>query len=102
MRGAAPRVAHCMVVGAGRSRPGVLVEPKEELVEEEEKKRFVEEVWPVIERANEGVAECARVAREMVRVVRPGSLVRAPKGTVIRRASGEGHREVVEEMYRGE
>ncbi|KAK0640383.1 hypothetical protein DIS24_g9402, partial [Lasiodiplodia hormozganensis] len=98
-----PRVAHCMVVGAGRSRPGVLVEPMEELVGgEEEEKGFVEEVWPVIEKANEGVAACARVERGMVRVVRPGSLVRAPKGTVIRRASGEGHREVIEGMYRGE
>ncbi|KAL0261671.1 Histone transcription regulator 3 [Diplodia seriata] len=123
------RVAHCMVVGAGRGRAGVLVEPKEGWVEEgegevdgtvaavngggggvgeegrrkreEEEERFMDEVWPAIERANEGVAEYARVAREMVRVVRPGSLFRAPKGTVIRRASGDGHREIIEEMYRG-
>ncbi|OJD31552.1 nrps-like enzyme [Diplodia corticola] len=97
-------VAHCMVVGNGRARPGVLVEPVAELgTGAEAEERFVEEVaWPAVRRANEGVAEeWARVAREMVRVVRPGSLVRAPKGTVVRRASGEGHRGVIEEMYGG-
>jgi hypothetical protein len=69
------------VVGQGRDRTVLLIEPIERVGEIE---TFLEGLWPAVERANADLDEGARVERNMLLVVEPGAFVRAPKGTVVR------------------
>ncbi|EJP62122.1 NRPS-like enzyme [Beauveria bassiana ARSEF 2860] len=94
---ASPLVEEAVVVGVGRTVPGLLVVPatREEEEEEEEEEedgddeddgeRFVERVWPLVEEANGVVPGHAEVSRDMVRVLpRTARLPRTDKGNVMR------------------
>jgi acyl-CoA synthetase (AMP-forming)/AMP-acid ligase II len=76
-----PGVSGSLVVGQGRDRTVLLIEPIERVGEIE---TFLEGLWPAVERANADLDEGARVERNMLLVVEPGAFVRAPKGTVVR------------------
>ncbi|QSZ34019.1 hypothetical protein DSL72_005599 [Monilinia vaccinii-corymbosi] len=78
-----PLLNGCLVFGEGRSRCGILLEPKEgsELKEQD----FVAAVWPDVEKANATVPEHARVEKGLVLVVKSNKrFERAAKGTIVR------------------
>ncbi|KAH7024499.1 uncharacterized protein B0I36DRAFT_274061 [Microdochium trichocladiopsis] len=106
-----PAVAGAVVVGAGRFQAGLLIEPTHNLEEgssrgdqEKEKKRkeLLDEIWPVVERANEGTVKHGRIAsRDMVIFSTPGKpFMRAGKGTIQRAATVKLYADEIDEMYR--
>ena len=95
-----PLLTGAMIVGEGRDEKAVLVEPKEEVGSSEtEKRRFSNEIWEWVEKANEEMMTDKVISKSRVMVVEKGGFVRAPKGTVVRKSTAEKYRKVVDEMY---
>ena len=95
-----PLLTGAMIVGEGRDEKAVLVEPKEDVgTGDDEKARFADEVWEWVEKANEEMMIDKVIGRERVAVVEKGGFVRAPKGTVVRKLTGEKYRGVVDGIY---
>lgn len=71
------------------------------VMSEEEKEEFLDRIWPVVEMAYEGVAECVRIRRGLVLVM--GGDKRLPvtfKGSVRRREVLDMFEGEVEELYK--
>ncbi|KAI9690511.1 MAG: hypothetical protein M1822_009474 [Bathelium mastoideum] len=97
---ACPLLTGAMVVGEGREEKAVLVEPAEDVGKsEEEKEQFADEVWKWVEKANEEMMTDKVIGRGRVAVVKKGGFVRAAKGTVVRKLTGEKYRDVVDGIY---
>ncbi|KAH9207688.1 hypothetical protein DL95DRAFT_527768 [Leptodontidium sp. 2 PMI_412] len=90
-----------MVFGVGRVRCGILLEAREGTVlDGDGKERFVESVWPDVERANMEVPEHARVHRDLVVVADPEKpLPRSVKMGVVRSMATQLYEKEIEEVY---
>ncbi|KAI4708608.1 putative secondary metabolism biosynthetic enzyme [Alternaria sp. Ai002NY15] len=75
-------VTETVVFGSGRPYLGVLVVPA---IEDMPESKVVDEVWPVIEAANQTAEAYARISRDMVQILPYGcQFPRTDKGSVIR------------------
>lgn len=81
-------VSGALVVGQGRWRTGLLIEPVEKMGHEQNRV-LLGRVWDVVEKCNEGLEEGARLSKNMMAVVEPGSFLRAAKGTVVKKATSD-------------
>jgi hypothetical protein len=86
-----------VVVGEGRYSQALLLQSAESVASEE---YFIEDVSRSVEEANSRSPIYARIGRSKIAVVQPRGLVRAPKGTVVRKLTIERFRDVIEEMYK--
>lgn len=93
---ASPKVSGCMVLGDGRQQPAVLIEPKEDI---ESPDAFLNDIWPLVDQANTQSPRQGVLTRSMVAVVEPGGLVRAAKGTVVRKLSLEKYANMIDTLY---
>ena len=91
-----PKVSGVIVIGDGRQMPAALIEPKEEV---ESQDAFLDEIWPIIENANIEAPKQGYVIRSKVAIVEPGGLVRAAKGTVVRRLTMEKYANIIDVLY---
>jgi thioester reductase-like protein/aryl carrier-like protein len=97
-----PAVESALVCGEGREQCALLVElssteSSEEEVPEEE---LVEQLWPIVQKANEKCPEYGRVMKDMVIVAKQGKrTVRADKGTVQRKPTLESFAAELDELY---
>ncbi|TGO25778.1 hypothetical protein BPAE_0073g00440 [Botrytis paeoniae] len=88
----------CLVFGTGRSRCGILLEPKEDstLTEEE----LIAKVWPDVQEANDTVPEDARIERHLILVAKKDRrFERAAKGTVIRSICTNMYKAEIDSLY---
>ncbi|KAJ7761183.1 putative aminoadipate reductase [Mycena maculata] len=90
--------------GRERNQVGVLVEPspqyKFDPSDEKQLANFRNLVWPSIEEANENSPAFARIYKEMILVTQPGKpMLRAPKGTVNKKATIALYNEEIEALY---
>jgi thioester reductase-like protein len=94
-------VKECLVFGAGRALPGLLVIPNEEYVAAGmSKTEFLDKLEPVLKEANEHAEKFGQLAREMVEVLDVGTKYPATdKGTMIRAATYKAFAEVIEGVY---
>ncbi|RDL29894.1 uncharacterized protein BP5553_10521 [Venustampulla echinocandica] len=93
-----PILKGCLVFGEGYTACGLLLEPKRSDIASE---KLIELVWPAVVDANALVPEHVRVARNLVIVASPDKpLVRAGKGTVVRRLTTRLYQKEIEETYR--
>lgn len=77
-------VTETVVFGSGRPYLGILVVPA---VEGMQSSRVVDEIWPVIEAANQTAEAYARISRDMIQILPYGcQFPRTDKGSVIRQA----------------
>ena len=60
---------------------------------------LVERTRPFVERANMQAQSFGRLLRSMITVVEPGGFIRAPKGTVVRKATAEKYSAVISKLY---
>ena len=91
-----------LIVGQARFQPAALIElladPPKTL---EERNRVIEDVWPVIEKANVDCPAHAKVDKHHILFVTPNKpMVRAGKGTVIRRATIALYEDEIDQLYR--
>jgi thioester reductase-like protein len=92
-----PLVAGALIIGNSYPQAALILEPKEYL---QDPIALIEQVWPVIEQANEEAPGHARITRSMILVGsedRP--FERSPKGTVVRSSSGKKYDEDIAKLY---
>ncbi|KAM3427731.1 hypothetical protein MY4824_009272 [Beauveria thailandica] len=101
---ASPLVEEAVVVGVGRTVPGLLLVPatreEEEGEGEGDGESLVERVWPLVEEANGVVPGHAEISRDMVRVLpRTARLPRTDKGNVMRQRVYTEFASEIEALY---
>ena len=90
-------VAGAMIIGQGRFQPALLVEPRDQSISHQS---LVDDLWPVIENANEQAQAHGRISRSMILVADPTKLFdRAAKGTIIRRSTMAKYENEIEVLY---
>jgi thioester reductase-like protein len=96
-----PALSGALVVGMGRVQAGLLVEVKLESHGHETLKRsLVEDIWPVIEMANQLVPGQGRIMQSKILlcgVTKP--FVRAGKGTIVRKLTERLYEPEIESLY---
>ena len=94
-----PAITGAVFVGCGdeRDSAALLLEPTDPVSSSPE--AFIENIWPLVEEANARAPVQARIERSKIAVTEPGGLVRAPKGTVVRKSTLERFRDVIEDLY---
>ncbi|KAI4612274.1 putative NRPS-like protein biosynthetic cluster [Alternaria metachromatica] len=90
-------VTETVVFGSGRPYLGVLVVPA---IEGMPKSKVVDEIWPVIEAANQTAEAYARISRDMVQILPYGcQFPRTDKGSVIRQQFYKQYANEIDNAY---
>ncbi|KAJ7146532.1 putative aminoadipate reductase [Mycena epipterygia] len=97
-------IAGVVMFGRERNQIGVLVEPSPDYKvnpkDEHQLAKFRNLIWPVVEEANEHGPAFSRIYKEMIVVADPiKPLIRAAKGTVIKKASLVLYKDEIETLY---
>jgi thioester reductase-like protein/aryl carrier-like protein len=80
-----PGVLGAQVVGAGQFHAALLIEPAQHPANEQERQKFLDEVWPVIEKVNVATVAHGRILRDYIFLSDPARpFPRAGKGTIQR------------------
>ncbi|KAJ7157427.1 putative aminoadipate reductase [Mycena filopes] len=101
---ASPLIGGAVVFGRERNQVGVLIEPNPQQTldptDEREVAQFRNLIWPVVQEANENAPAFARIYKEMILVTHPDrAMVRAGKGTVIKKSTIALYTEDIENLY---
>ncbi|KAF7340998.1 Acetyl-CoA synthetase-like protein [Mycena sanguinolenta] len=99
-----PSIDATIIFGRERSQIGVLIEPTRDYAidprDEHQLVNYRNLIWPIIEKANEIAPAYARIYKEMILVTQPGKpLLRASKGTLLRKQSLILYEQEIEELY---
>ncbi|RYP10073.1 hypothetical protein DL765_008227 [Monosporascus sp. GIB2] len=96
-----PSLKGAFVVGNGRTQAALLVEPRE-FLDEGQRTKFLEELWPLVERSNSLIGGQGRIQQGKIICAKPDKpFVRTPKGTVVRKLSEALYRDEIEQLYSG-
>ncbi|KAJ7604122.1 putative aminoadipate reductase [Roridomyces roridus] len=99
-----PYIRGAIMFGRERNQIGVLIEPNpQQKVDPSDEKQLAEFrnlIWPVIQEANENAPSFARIYKEMILLTQPSKpMVRAPKGTVIKKATLALYNAEIDALY---
>lgn len=97
-----PDVRGALVAGSHRFRLCLLIELRPESVPtcDEERQNRLDELWPMINEANQAAPKFGRVPRELIIFASPDKpFGRASKGTIQRRLSIAAYESEIEELY---
>ena len=101
--GSHPNVSAAVLVGEGRRRSSLLIEAKKPLFSAEERERFLEDIWPTVERANKLCFAHGKVLRGLVLLTPPNKpMLRAGKGTIQRRGTVKLFTSELNDLYEHE
>ena len=93
-------VKSALVVGEGRFHAALLVEPTIALDTTAERARLLDEIWPVIEKANDASPTHGRLSKAHILFTRPEKpILRAGKGTVQRRLTLTAYADEINALY---
>jgi thioester reductase-like protein len=88
-----------LVVGMGRTQSALIIESKLEL-NNDEKASLVNEVWPMVERANRLVPAQGRIVPGMLLFSNPEKpFIRAGKGTIVRKLTERLYQAEIDRLY---
>jgi thioester reductase-like protein len=94
-----PLLTGALIIGNGYPQACLILEPKD-YTDTQDPNALIEEVWPVIERANEEVPGHGKITRSMVLVAsKDKPFERSPKGTVVRSLSGAKYEQEVAHLH---
>lgn len=92
-----------MVVGSQRFQAGLIVEPHVYPQTEEEKRGLLDNVWPLVEQANEETVQHGRISRDMLVLSSAAKpFLRAGKGTIQRALTVKLYESEINQMYEKE
>ncbi|KAB8226591.1 hypothetical protein BDV33DRAFT_197585 [Aspergillus novoparasiticus] len=96
-----PKIGRAVVIGQGRFQTSLLVEPHwnehEKAIDEA---AFIDEIWSIVERANETVPNYGRITKTMIKLSSPEKPFKTtPKGTTQRRAVNRDYKEEIDAIY---
>ena len=96
-----PAIATALICGTGRTRPAVLLQPRQWPENDEEENRLLENIWSFFERANEAGPVHGRLAKELVVFTKKDKpMARAGgKDTVQRKNSIDLYEMEIEQAY---
>lgn len=96
-----PAVATALICGTGRTRPAVLIQPRQWPKDDETEKWLLEEIWSSFKRANEAGPVYGRLIQELVVLTKQDKpMARAGgKDTVRRKRSIELYEKEIELAY---
>ncbi|KAE8375247.1 hypothetical protein BDV26DRAFT_299832 [Aspergillus bertholletiae] len=96
-----PKVHRVVVIGQGRFQTSLLVEPYwDQQGEAMDEPAFRDEIWPVVEQANETVPNYGRIAKMMIKLSsRDKPFKTTPKGTTQRQAVNKDYKEEIDAFY---
>ncbi|EPS28358.1 hypothetical protein PDE_03304 [Penicillium oxalicum 114-2] len=96
-----PKVHRALLIGQNRFQTSLLVEPVwPENSPELDETAFINEIWPVIEKANEAVPKYGRIVKNKIRLSSPTKPFKlTPKGTTQRHAIGKDYSDEIEAIY---
>jgi len=95
-----PAVSAAFVGGNNEFQASLLVEPKFYPISDDEKVKFVDELWPTVETANRDCPAHARVLRNSIMLTKPDKpFPRAGKETIQRASIPQLYAEEFEELY---
>ncbi|RYO89563.1 hypothetical protein DL762_003176 [Monosporascus cannonballus] len=96
-----PSLKGAFVIGNGRTQAALLVEPRE-FLDEGQRTKFLEELWPLVERSNSLIGGQGSIQQGKIICAKPDKpFARTPKGTVIRKLSEALYRDELEQLYSG-
>lgn len=93
-------VSCVLVVGEGRFRAALLVEPQQPQHTTARKAQLLDKIWPLIEKANEASPAHARISKAHIMFTDPNRpMLRAGKGTVQRKLTLNAYADEIERLY---
>ena len=95
-----PFVDAALITDRGDAGLALLVQPQAAITSEEQKQKFLDDIWPSIQSANEICPVKERIQRGLVLTTEP--MPRAAKGYPRRKMVYELYEKVVDELYRKE
>ncbi|KAH8691535.1 hypothetical protein BGW36DRAFT_388500 [Talaromyces proteolyticus] len=94
-----PHVARAIVLGQGRFQSAVLIEPDRSVWTDEDAV-LIADIWPTVQKANEGAARHARLMKDRIGVASPSKPFKiTPKGTIQRRRVINDYSDEIEALY---
>ncbi|EFQ26791.1 thioester reductase domain-containing protein [Colletotrichum graminicola] len=95
-----PRVKGAVVAGAMRFQPLLILEPTEPLTSDEDKEKFIDDVWPLVVKANKETVAHGQIGRAFIGVTKPEKpFPRAGKGTIQRPLAVKLYEDEIDEWY---
>lgn len=95
-----PGLKGALVVGAERFQAGLIIEPRVHPKTKEEEKALLDNVWPLVEKANVETVAHGRISRDMVTLSNPEKpFSRAGKGTVQRAITVKLYKDEIDKLY---
>ncbi|KAF5870613.1 putative amp-binding enzyme protein [Botrytis fragariae] len=95
-----PAVEVAIVGGSGRMRGYLLVEARDPPQDEKERDALIEKLWDTIEKANQNEQIHGKITKELILFTKAEKpMVRAGKGTVLRKLTEELYREELNDLY---
>ena len=92
-----PSIEGALVVGTGRFQPALIVDPK---VYPADAEAFIEEIWPIVQKANQEAASHGKIFRGKIMLATPEKpFVRAGKGSIIRPKSTALYADEIEALF---
>ncbi|TLS31171.1 hypothetical protein PpBr36_03831 [Pyricularia pennisetigena] len=93
-------VHQCLIFGAGRAFPGLLVVKSDKVPGAWTRDRYLDAIWPSIQLANDNAEKFAQIDRDMVEVLEADAdYPRTDKGTIIRAASYKRFADLIDAAY---
>lgn len=97
-----PQVKGAIVVGSDRFQPALFIEPVTFPKNEEEKKKFIDCIWPAIVHANKETVAHGQIGRQFVTLTSPDKpFPRAGKGTIQRAGAIKLYKDEIDQLYEG-
>lgn len=89
-----------IVVGSNRFQPALILEPVDYPKTKEEAKKFIDEVWPVVVKANKETVAHGQIGRQFIALSNPEKpFLRAGKGTVQRAGTIRMYKDEIDRIY---
>ncbi|KAK1750452.1 hypothetical protein QBC47DRAFT_394082 [Echria macrotheca] len=96
-----PKVKGAIVVGFNRFQPALILEPVEHPKNAEERDQFIDDVWPLVVKANKETVAHGQIGKRLVALSNPNKpFLRAGKGTVQRAGTIRLYKDDIDHIYR--
>ena len=96
-----PKVKGAIVVGVNRFQPALILEPNTPLRSKEEREQFIDDVWPLVVKANKETVAHGQIGKRYVAVSNPDKpFLRASKGTIQRAGTIRMYKDDIDGIYR--
>ena len=96
-----PNIQTALVGGQGRKKPFLIVEMTSRVLEIKQRRKVIDYIWPMVQRANETSRESVRLSKSLIIIASPDKpLVRSINGMVLRRETIDLYKKEIDNLYK--